>query len=139
MTVKRTKELMMISLDKAIELYLSTMETEGKSPRYIDWLRTRLKYYSQYIQRTYKEEYKIQDLAVEDGRGFIRYMMERDKKYPKHPMMKETPGKLKIQYIHGCARSVRSLSTWAYEEGYLDENIMRRLKLPSCPRPSRNP
>ncbi len=30
------KELMMVSLDKGIELYLSTLATEGKSPRYID-------------------------------------------------------------------------------------------------------
>jgi integrase/recombinase XerD len=29
---------------------------------------------------------------------------------------------------------VRSFSTWAYEEGYLDENVMRRLKLPQLPK-----
>ena len=28
---------------------------------------------------------------------------------------------------------MRSFSTWAYEEGYLEENIMRRLKLPKLP------
>jgi site-specific recombinase XerD len=49
-------------------------------------------------------------------------------------MHKEKKGKLKIQYIHGCGRAVRSFSTWAYEEGYLDENVMRRLKLPKLPK-----
>jgi site-specific recombinase XerD len=29
---------------------------------------------------------------------------------------------------------VRSFSTWAHEEGYLEENIMRRLKLPQLPK-----
>ena len=67
---KRKKELMVISFDKASELYQSTLVTEGKSPRYIDWLKTRL----------------------------------------------------------------RSFSTWAHEEGYSEENIMRRLKLPQPPK-----
>jgi integrase/recombinase XerC len=29
---------------------------------------------------------------------------------------------------------VRSFSTWAYQEGYLEENVMRRLKLPKLPK-----
>jgi hypothetical protein len=33
---RKTKDLMMISVEKAIELYLATMVTEGKSPRYIE-------------------------------------------------------------------------------------------------------
>lgn len=43
--VKRDKrELMMITLEKAIGIHLATLETEGKSPRYIDWLKTRLRF-----------------------------------------------------------------------------------------------
>jgi site-specific recombinase XerD len=60
--------------------------------------------------------------------------MERDTRYQNHPMHMEKKGKLKVQYIHGCGRAVRSFSTWAYEEGYLDENVMRRLKLPQIPK-----
>jgi site-specific recombinase XerD len=59
--------------------------------------------------------------------------MERQKRYKDHPMLKETNGKLKIQYIHGLGRAVRSFSTWAHEEGFLEENVMRRLKLPKIP------
>ena len=59
--------------------------------------------------------------------------MERDKLYHTHPFHREKTGKLKIQYIHGLGRAVRSFSTWAYEEGYLEENVMRRLKLPKLP------
>jgi hypothetical protein len=33
---------MMITIKKAIDLYLATLETEGRSPRYIGWLRPRL-------------------------------------------------------------------------------------------------
>jgi len=36
---------------------------------------------------------------------------------------------LKLQYIHGLGRAIRSFSTWVLEEGYLDENVLRRLDL----------
>jgi site-specific recombinase XerD len=132
MMAKR-KNFMTVSLDKGIELYLSTLATEGKSPRYIDWLATRLRYFHNFIKQTYGEEYTLQDLTVEDGRAYMRNLMERDTRYQDHPMIMRKKGKLKIQYIHGCGRAVRSFSSWAYEEGYLDENVMKRLKLPKIP------
>ena len=57
MSTKKTNELMMISLDKGIELYLAAMETEGKSPRYIDWLKTRLRFFSDFMRQTHGENY----------------------------------------------------------------------------------
>ena len=53
MSAKKTKELIMISLDKGIELYLATMETEGKSPRYVDWLKTRLQFFGDFLHDLY--------------------------------------------------------------------------------------
>jgi hypothetical protein len=44
MTVKRKAEFMRMTLEKAIELNLVTLATEGKSPSYIDWLKDRLRY-----------------------------------------------------------------------------------------------
>ncbi len=71
MTSKRMQELMMISLEKGIELYLATLETEGKSPRYIDWLKTRLRYFSNFIHQTRAGGFKVQDLTVSEGRDFL--------------------------------------------------------------------
>jgi integrase/recombinase XerD len=133
MVKNRKKDLMMITLEKAIGLYLATLETEGKSPRYIDWLKTRLRFFHNFISEANGDNFKVQDLTVEDGRNYIHHLMERDKRYQDHPMHKEQEGKLKVQYIHGLGRSVRSFSTWAYEEGFLEENVMRRLKLPKLP------
>ena len=125
---------MTITLEKAIEQYLITLGTEGKSLRYIGWLRERLGYFTKFIRKTRGETYSLRDLNVEDGRDFIRDLMERDIKYRDHPMIKPKSGKLSIQYVHGCGRSVRSFSTWANEEGYLDDNVMQRLKLPKLPK-----
>jgi site-specific recombinase XerD len=130
---RKTKDLMMISVEKAIELYLATMVTEGKSPRYVDWLKSRLKLFNGFLKETGRENYKLQNLTVEDGRDYLHYLMERNKRYPNHPLHKEQNGKLTVYYIHGLGRALRSFSTWACEEGYMEENTMRRLKLPKLP------
>jgi hypothetical protein len=77
---------MVITLQKATDYYLSQLETEGKSPRYIDWLRTRLSYFNRYLHEVYGQNVKLQDLTVEDGREYMRSLMERTKHYKDHPM-----------------------------------------------------
>jgi integrase/recombinase XerD len=93
-----------------------------------------LKFFNSYIEETYGADFKVQDLTVEDGRDYLRSLMERNTLYQGHPMHKEKKGKLKTQYTHGLGRAVRSFSTWAYMEGYLEENVMRRLELPQLPK-----
>jgi len=61
------KDLLMIALDKAIELYLATLETEAKSPWYVAWLRTRLRFFATYIEGVYGlgvDPHKIVELIV---------------------------------------------------------------------------
>ncbi len=130
----RMNKVNTITLEKGIQLYLSTLETEGKSPRYIKWLRERLQLFIKQMHDTYGEECKLQDMTLEDGRELIRELMSRDKKYLDHPLVEPRDGKLAIEYIHGFGRAVRSFSSWAHEEGYLSENIMQRLKLPKLPK-----
>ena len=60
------------------------------------------------------KNFKLQDLSVEDGREYIRTLMDRKTCYKDHPMHKERDGKLKIKYIHGLGWAIRSFSTWAY-------------------------
>ena len=78
----------MISFDKASKLYLSTLATEGKSPRYIDWLKTRLRYFGDFLNRAYGEHFSLQDLDVEVGRSYLRELMERGTRYEDHLMRK---------------------------------------------------
>ena len=51
MVARKSKELMLVSLERAIEPYLSTLVTEGKSPRYINWLNTRLRFFVKFIHQ----------------------------------------------------------------------------------------
>ncbi|NIP41981.1 MAG: hypothetical protein GWO08_23280 [Gammaproteobacteria bacterium] len=50
---KGYKEYMMIALDRGFEFYLSTLETEGKSPVYISGLKKRLGYFLSFIEETH--------------------------------------------------------------------------------------
>jgi integrase/recombinase XerD len=133
----RVKDLMMISVENATSLYLSTLVAEGKSPQYVAWLESRLKLFKEFLEETGREDCRLQNLTVEDGRDYLRYLMERNKRYTNHPLHKESKGKLSVHYIHGLGRALRSFSSWAFDEGYLDENVMRRLKLPKLP--TKNP
>jgi hypothetical protein len=81
MVNRNKRELMMITLQKATDYYLATLETEGKSPRYIDFLKTRLCYFNRYMQETYSQDKKLQEMTVEDGRDYMRSLMERNKRY----------------------------------------------------------
>lgn len=75
MTAKRSSEFMRMSLEKVIDLYLATLATEGKSPRYLGWLKDRLRYFTVFIHKTQGEDFRLQDLTVENGRGFIWELM----------------------------------------------------------------
>jgi hypothetical protein len=98
----RTRDLMTITLEKAIEQYLSTLGTGGKSRRYIGWLRERLGYLTKFILKTRGENCSLRDLTVEDGMDFVCDLMEWDIKYRDHPHIKPKSDKLSIQYIHSC-------------------------------------
>jgi hypothetical protein len=100
MTTKRTKELITLTLENAIEQYLLTLATEAKNPRYITWLKERLGYFTIFMHKTRGENYTFQDMTIENGREFIRELMERDVKYRHHPLIKPKKRKLTIQYIH---------------------------------------
>ncbi len=71
----------MIPLDRGIEFYLSTLETEGKSPSYIEWLDRRLGYFRVFMEKAHGRMIPVQELRVEDGRDFLRSLMKRMKKY----------------------------------------------------------
>lgn len=68
------------------------METEGKSPRYVGWLKTRLRFFNDYMQNANGSEFKLQDLFVDDGRDYIRYLMKKNSLYQNHPMHHEGKG-----------------------------------------------
>lgn len=59
--------------------------------------KTRLRFFNDYMQTQNGEGFRLQDLSVEDGRNYIRFLMEKNTLYQNHPMHLEKDGKLKVQ------------------------------------------
>lgn len=129
----RAKDLMMLSVEKATQIYLATLATEGKSKSYIDWLASRLKKFNNFLVETGRENCRLQELTVDDGREYIAFLMGKNERYSDHPNHKETKGKLTIYYINGLGRALRSFSSWGLRGRLPGRNVMQRLKLPKLP------
>src|SRR5258706_14180348 len=110
-------------MEKGTQLYLTGLETEGKSPRYVKWLRERLQLFIKQMHHTYGEEFKLQDMTLEDGRELMLELMSREKKNLDQPLVEPRDGKLAIENIHGFGRGVSSFSSWAHVVGYLEDDI----------------
>jgi site-specific recombinase XerD len=91
------------------------------------------------MYKRHGEEINARDMTLEDGREFMRELMTREERFRDHPMIATQAGKLSISYVHGMGRALRSFSNWAHEEGYLEEHVMYRLKLPPIPKTQPEP
>ena len=109
MTIHKERR-MAITLERCAQIDLSTLETEGKSPRYLDWLGTRLQYFNTCVHKVHGENFNLKELTVDDDREFIRELMDRDVKYSIRPLSKPRSGKLSIPYLNGIGRAMRSFS-----------------------------
>jgi site-specific recombinase XerD len=73
-------------------------------------------------------------LAVEDGRAFVKLLMERTTKYDDHLHREQVQGGLAPQTIHGFVRSLRAFASWLERKGYTQDNIFKAIKPPSSPK-----
>ena len=87
------KEITMPSIEQALDNYLATLTIEGKSPEYTAWLRKRLKDFIAFRQSD-GTSVKVSQVTLEDGRAFIKYLMERKTRYSAHVLRKEIEGGL---------------------------------------------
>jgi site-specific recombinase XerD len=127
------KEITMPSIEQALDNYLATLTIEGKSPEYTAWLRKRLKDFIAFKQSD-GTSVKVSQITLEDGRAFIKYLMERKTLYPKHKHRDEADGGLAMTTIHGYVRAMRSFFAWLHRDGHTEENIFIAIKPPHLPK-----
>ena len=128
----------MPTVEQAVSNYVTAMTLEGKSSSYADWLRRRLVDFAKFFQAN-QGQARIDSLTIEDGRAFVKYLMERKQRYTDHKLRKEVEGGLAPTTIHGYVRALRSFSSWLYDEGHTDENIFVGIKPPKLPQTLINP
>ena len=126
------RKKMELTLSRVIEFYHSALELEGKSINTIEWYQQKLEAFLSFLQLS-SQQILVRDLSLYDGRAFIRSLMERDTLFDNHPWREEVQRRLSPHTIHGYVRTLRAFASWLEEEGYTDENIFKRLKLPKLP------
>jgi site-specific recombinase XerD len=124
----------MQTIDQAVDNYLTTLTTEGKSPHYVDWLRQRLKDFCKHLQELHENDILVEQVSLDDARSYIKALMERKVKYPHHANRHPMLVGLSPSTINGHARAIRSFGTFLLEEGYTEENIFDGLKPPKVPK-----
>ena len=79
-TDSKKREIMELTLPRAIDNHLTTLTLEGKSPETVLWYRKKLAAFAKFMQNG-GEPVRICSLAIEDGRAFVKSVMKRKTKY----------------------------------------------------------
>lgn len=123
----------MVLIGKAVGSYLVALGVDNMQPRYIDFQRTRLRYYVDFV--TVKNpEYRVEDLCREDLRDYLAFLQAKEKRFAGHPKHQAQDGKLSAGYIHGCGRAVKAFASWLHQEKYTAENVLAGFTLPKIPK-----
>jgi site-specific recombinase XerD len=126
------KERMQTPFNTLVELFSSTKQTEGRSPKTIIWYREKLRHYGDFLGNG---SAKIENVTMASARAFIAELQGRDYHFRNLPTQHEVPGALSTQTIHGYVRCLKVFSSWMYEEGFTNENVLGRLKRPKVSQP----
>ena len=128
----KRREQMELTVPQAVDYFLTALTLEGKSPATLLWHRKKLTAFSAFV-RNGGAPPKICSLAIEDGRAFIKSLMERKTKYTRHVWRQEIEGGLAPQTVHGFVRSMRTFGSWLEREQYTEDNIFKGIKPPKVP------
>ena len=107
-----------LELANVVEAYLLTCRAEGKSPNTIRWYEQKLRTFLEYL-RSRRLPLKPSDITPEIVRGLIAHLQASG---------------VSAFTTRGYVQVVKGLFTWLDDEGYVEDNPIRRVKLPKTPR-----
>ncbi len=123
-----TMEKNRIPLAKLAEHYFITCHTEGKTPSTVRGYREKLGRFIHWC-----EDACLADLSVELVRDYISYLKSAPT-YENHPFHKSDGDHMSAANAQSHVRVLRAFSSWLHREGYTEDNVLARLKIPSAPR-----
>ncbi|HEU0074393.1 MAG TPA: tyrosine-type recombinase/integrase [Dehalococcoidia bacterium] len=101
-------------------------ETSGKSPLTVKWYDERLELFERFLG----DDATLAEVTVQNVRAYIAELQCRTERHTHNRFVKNKEGTLSSSYINGFARSLRAFSSWLYEDGYTDTNVLKVLKPP---------
>lgn len=117
------RERMETTLPQFIDLFCATKQTEGKSPRTIQWYRDFLTRFSRFTGNS-----RLREVNVDTARAFIAHLQGQEVRYRHHPIHGKSEGPLSPVTVDGYVRALKAFAGWLYEDGFTSQNIFRRLK-----------
>jgi site-specific recombinase XerD len=115
------------SLDLAnlIEGFRLSCQTEGKSPKTIEWYICFLNKFGQFLKRNQMPSY-VGEIDKTHIRAFIRYL-QTEAKIPRNGAA------LSPATVQGYVRTLKAFFSWLEREGYIITNLMTKIPVPKAP------
>ena len=120
------------SLDKLQLQYEALNRTEGKTEKTIRWYNLTLHQFNEFLRQKGHSDL-LKDLDLELVRTYILYLQKRPK-FEGHPYTPTQDVGLSPASVENHVRALRAFFSWLHREGYTDEHVLQRLRLPKVPR-----
>ena len=124
-------EKLTIPLTKLIEHYTVDLRSQNKSDKTVQWYIANLRRFGGWLKR-HRRPGMLSDVDINTVRLYILYLQDEHPKYQGHPYTPSRPDRLSDYSVQGHVRTLRAFSSWLQREGYLEENVLSRLRVPKA-------
>lgn len=107
-------------------VFASYNRSTNKSPRTVSWYDQRLELFERHLG----PGATLADVSVENVRSFVAELQSRTERHANNRFVLIKDGNLSSSYIQGFVRALRAFSSWLYEDGYTDSNILKPVRPP---------
>lgn len=120
------------SLSSLIDGYSICARSEGLSENTILLTRRAVEYFVRFLVNSDLPT-AVNSIGVKEIRGFILYLKEIDR-FKNHPTISSDGRKLTGHTVNCYLRSIRAFWGWLLREGFVDNNLFARMKIPKPPK-----
>jgi len=106
-----------IQLSKLVSHFNQCLKAEGKSPKTVSWYEEMLSVFTRYLESSGIIPI-LANFNLESVRAFIVYEQNRG---------------LSPYTVQARVRAMKAFSSWLFDEQYIGENILAKLKMPKAP------
>jgi len=122
-------EKLTIPLTRLIEHYTIDLRSQNKSDKTVRWYVANLRSFEIWLKK-HRRPGLLSDLDIDTVRLYVLYLQDEHPKYQGHPYTPSREGRLSDYSVQGHVRTLRAFSSWLEREGYLEENVLSRLRVP---------
>jgi len=121
-----------LDLQNLIQGFKLSCQTENKSPKTIDGYISNNRKFFIFLEVANGTK-PIESIGKKELRGYIEHLQSRTR-WPNNPYIKEeNRGALSPFTRLAYVRDIKTLWSWMYREGYVEENKLAHFQLPSVP------